>query len=184
MITLEMIKKKGEDVFLGNYMDITRPHLAEIGNHSAIDSFFYCTTQLLVGDYVHVSAQVSVIGGKDSYLKLDHFSFVAMGSRLICGSEDYTAGGLIGSTIPAKYKAPTKIAPITFEAFAGCGVNTIVMPGVTLAMGTMIGAGSVVTKSTEPWGIYLGQPAKLIKFRSPENIAKTLEYARELGYNY
>lgn len=175
-------KKIGEDFFLGKYTDITRPHLCEFGNHTAIDSFFYCTTQLLVGDYVHVSAQVSVIGGADSYLKLDHFSFVAMGSRLICGSEDYTAGGLIGSTIPKEYKAPTKLAPITFKKFAGCGVNTIIMPGVILAEGTMVGAGSVVTKSTEPWGIYLGSPAKLIKFRSKENIEKTIEYAMKLGY--
>lgn len=177
-------KSVGEDFFLGNYVDISRPNLVEVGKHTAIDSFFYCTTQLLIGDYVHIAPHVSVIGGKDSYLKLSDFSFVAAGSRIICGSEDYTAGGLIGSTIPEKYKAPVKIAPVTFEPFAGVGTNTVIMPGITLAMGSMIGAGAVVTKSTKPWGIYLGTPAKLVRVRTPEDIAKTLAYAKELGYTY
>ena len=180
MDILEQFNKFGEDVFLGKYCDITRPQLCEIGNHSAIDSFFYCTTKLLVGDYVHVSAHVSAIGGASSYLKLDDFSFVAMGSRLICGSENYTDDVLIGPTIPMKYKGDIKIAPITFERFSGVGVNVVVMPGVTIAEGSVVGANSLVTKSTEPWTVYIGTPARPVKTRPH---VKIFEYAKELGYN-
>lgn len=185
MNNINQFRKVGEDVFVGKYVDISRPHLVDVGSHVAIDSFFFCTTELLIGDYVHVAPHVSVIGGGfGTYLKLGDFSFVAAGSRIICGSEDYTAGGLMGATIPQEYRAPIKLSPVTFEPFAGCGTGCIIMPGVTLAMGSMIGAGSVVTKSTEPFAVYLGSPAKLVKLRTPEDIAKTLQYAKALGYEY
>jgi len=40
------------------------------------------------------------------------------------------------------------------------------MPGVTLETGTVVGAGAVVTKSTEPYSVVVGVPAKRIKSRS------------------
>lgn len=175
----------GEDVRFDNFVEFKRPTYAKVGKHVAIDSFFYCSTQITIGDYVHIGPSVSVIGGiSETYLKLGDFSFLAAGSRVICGSEDYTAGGLMGATIPMKYRAPIKLAPVIFEPFAGVGTNTVVMPGVTLAMGSMVGAGAVVTKSTEPWCVYIGTPAKMVKMRTPEDIAKTLAYAKELGYEY
>lgn len=177
----DLFKSVGEDVFLGKYCDITRPELCSIGNHSAIDSFFYCTTKLIVGDYVHISAQVSAIGGKDTFLKVGDFAFIATGSRLVCGSEDYTADGLAGPTIPTKYKAlnTMKLSPIILERFSGIGVNVSVMPGVTIAEGSVVGANSVVTRSTEPWTVYVGSPARPVKVRPH---VKILEYAKELGY--
>ena len=45
------------------------------------------------------------------------------------------------------------------------GANSIILDGVTLAKGTVIGAGSIVTKSTTEYGIYCGNPAKFIKER-------------------
>ena len=44
------------------------------------------------------------------------------------------------------------------------------MPGVHLTEGTAVGAMSLVRKSTEPWSIYLGNPAKKIKKRSKERL--------------
>lgn len=176
---LEEFEYVGEDVFLGRFCEITRPQICSIGNHSAIDAFFYCTTKLLIGDYVHISSHVSVIGGKDSHLKMGDFSFIATGSRVVCGSEDYTADGLVGPIVPKQYKAETKIQPVTFERFSGVGVNVSIMPGVVLAEGSVVGANSLVTKSTEPWTVYVGSPAKPVKMRPYENI---LKYAKEMGY--
>ena len=45
------------------------------------------------------------------------------------------------------------------------GLNVIIMPGITISKGCIIAAGAVLTKSTEPYGIYGGVPAKLIKLR-------------------
>lgn len=45
------------------------------------------------------------------------------------------------------------------------GLNVIIMPGVKISSGCIIAAGAVLTKDTEPYGIYGGVPAKLIRFR-------------------
>ncbi len=45
------------------------------------------------------------------------------------------------------------------------GFGAQVMAGVTVADGCVIGAGAVVTKDTEPYGVYVGVPAKLKKYR-------------------
>ena len=43
--------------------------------------------------------------------------------------------------------------------------NAVITSDVTLAKGTVVGAGAVVTKSTEPYTIVAGVPAKLIARR-------------------
>ena len=45
------------------------------------------------------------------------------------------------------------------------GANAVVTPGVSLGEGTVVGAGSVVTSSTEPYSIVAGAPARKIGTR-------------------
>ena len=47
----------------------------------------------------------------------------------------------------------------------GCwlGARVVVLPGVTIGRGCVIGAGSVVTKDTEPDGLYVGAPARRLR---------------------
>ena len=42
------------------------------------------------------------------------------------------------------------------------GVNSSIIDGVNIAEGCVIGAGATVTRDTEPWGVYIGTPAKRI----------------------
>jgi galactoside O-acetyltransferase len=44
------------------------------------------------------------------------------------------------------------------------GARSVIMP-VTIGDGCVIGAGSFVNKDCEPWGIYVGSPAKKIGTR-------------------
>lgn len=42
------------------------------------------------------------------------------------------------------------------------GAAAVILPGVHLAEGTVVAAGSVVTKSTEPYSVVAGVPARVI----------------------
>ena len=171
----------GEDVFISKSAEITRPNLCSIGNHVAIDSFFYCTTKLQVGDYVHISPHVAVIGGQHTGLFVGDFCFISVGARMVCGSELFQGEGLIGPLIPDAYKDQQKLEPIYLQRFSGACANSVVMPGVTLAEGSILGANSFLKESTEPWTIYAGSPARPIKSRKKETM---YVYARKLGYEY
>jgi len=46
------------------------------------------------------------------------------------------------------------------------GTCSVILPGVTIEEGTSVGAMSMVVKSTLPWSVYFGVPAKKIKDRS------------------
>jgi galactoside O-acetyltransferase len=169
-------KRIGEDVFISEESLIKRPHLCEIGSHNAIDNGVTISTQLVMGDYIHIAPFVVVIGGEKSKLILEDFTFIASGTKVVCGSEDYTGGGLIGPTIPEEYRK-INYNTVKFERFAGCGVNCSIMPGVTLAEGSILGANSLLTKDTEPWTIYVGSPAKAVKLREKETI---MNYSKKI----
>ena len=57
------------------------------------------------------------------------------------------------------------IKPVVIMNDVWLGFNVIVLPGCTISEGCIIAAGAVVTKSTLPFGIYAGIPAKLLNFR-------------------
>ncbi|HSP95688.1 MAG TPA: acyltransferase [Candidatus Dormibacteraeota bacterium] len=52
--------------------------------------------------------------------------------------------------------------PVTIGDDVWIGANAVVLPGVTVATGTVIGAGAVVTRDTAPYAIVAGVPARQI----------------------
>lgn len=54
---------------------------------------------------------------------------------------------------------------IIIEDDVWIGANAVILKNVTLGQGCVVGAGSVVTKSVEPYAIVVGNPAKFIKYR-------------------
>ncbi len=60
--------------------------------------------------------------------------------------------------------------PITIGGGVWIGADVTILPGVKIADGCVIGAGAVVTKSTQPDGLYVGNPSKRIKDLSEESV--------------
>lgn len=54
---------------------------------------------------------------------------------------------------------------VVIENDVWIAANVTILPGVVLSEGCVIGAGSIVTSSTEPYCLYVGSPARKIKGR-------------------
>jgi phosphonate metabolism protein (transferase hexapeptide repeat family) len=54
------------------------------------------------------------------------------------------------------------------------GHGAIVLPGVEIGTGAAIGAGAVVTKDVPPFAVAVGNPARVLRFRFPEEIRADL----------
>jgi len=168
---------------MDNYFhsDVEIKHLTSIGDHTAIDKGFYCTTQLILGDYIHIGPYATVIGGKDTLLHCKGFNNIMAGARIICGSDRFDGSGLFGAMIPKELKGTQIIEPVIMEEFSNIGTNSIVMPGSRLRQGVLVAAGSLLMGDTEEWGVYKGNPAKLVKIIDK---TKILQNAKQLGYEF
>jgi|TARA_R110000772_G_scaffold1896_1_gene6464 acetyltransferase-like isoleucine patch superfamily enzyme len=171
--------KVGEDVILDKDILIRQSETATIGNHVSIDKGFYSTTKLHVGDYVHIAPYVTIIGGKTGEFTCKGFNNIMAGARIVCGSDRFDDSGLFGAMIPNELKGRQIIKPIIMEEFSNIGSNAIVMPGTILRKGVLLSAGSLLIGDTEEWGVYKGNPAKLVK---KIDGSKIIEMAKKLGY--
>ncbi|GMQ60200.1 CatB-related O-acetyltransferase [Vallitalea sediminicola] len=67
--------------------------------------------------------------------------------------------------IPMIEQDVTKPMKVFIKDDVWIGARTIILPGVTIGEGSVVGAGSVVTKDVEPYSIVGGTPARKIKSR-------------------
>ena len=65
----------------------------------------------------------------------------------------------------AKPRFDLKLGEVTLDDGAWAAVRSTLLPGSRLASHAVLGAGSVLSGDTEPYGIYVGTPARKVKER-------------------
>jgi acetyltransferase-like isoleucine patch superfamily enzyme len=159
----------GSNVKVYKMAIILSPQNVTLGSDIIIDDFVFIGAhkRLVLGNRVHISSHSSITGG--GRVLLSDFSGMGSGARLISGTDDFTEGRLNGSAIPQEFRE-THRGTIILEPHAIIGTNAVVLPDVTIGEGATVGAGSVVTRSLEPWGVYVGSPARRIKTRPRDTV--------------
>jgi acetyltransferase-like isoleucine patch superfamily enzyme len=168
------------DNFIGDFVTAKFDLWDIVGDHIAVDNGFYCGTKLTLGSYVHISANVTVVGGKESELILEDFTFLSAGTNVVCASD--TIDRLIGPNIPENFRPNTKPGIVHLMPFSGTFSNVVLAPDVTLGLGSIVAANSFLTSDTEPWTVYAGNPAKPIKKRNKEQILKDAKSLTGIDY--
>lgn len=167
-------KSLGTNVRISDKASIYEPEKIQIGKNSRIDDFCVISGKVTIGRNVHIAVFCNVAGGEKG-ITLEDFSGLAYGSHVFTQSDDYSGLTLTNPTVPDKYKREIKKA-IVIGRHSIVGTNSLIFPGVVLAEGTSVGALSMVTKSTEEWSVYFGNPAKRIKARKRDLLKLEGEY--------
>lgn len=123
-----------------------RPKLIrKMGCHVGKNTFF--------GDYVRMDTSYA------DMIYIGDFAHITSGCRILCHQRDLSNYCQGDNAADLGYK--------TGEVHIGKGVmvgmETLIMPGVTIGDGAIIGAGSIVTNDIPAWTIAVGRPAKVIK---------------------
>lgn len=150
----------------------------DFGNYIIIDdfAFIYAKEKIKIGDFVHIASFTSISGGGG--LIMEDFSVISSGSRIVTGTDDFKYSGFGNSTIATEFRNLT-IDKIKIEKFAIIGGNCVLLPGVTIGEGSSVGAGSVVTRDLEPWGIFIGN--RKVGERNKEEILKNHQKFKALS---
>ena len=112
-----------------------------------------------VGKGVFIGDHVKVDQNHADLITLEDHVHVASGTRLLCHQRDLS-NYCIGDDYA---KLGYKLAPIHMKKGSLVGMESFVMPGVTIGEGAIVGAGSLVTKDIPAWTIATGRPAKVVK---------------------
>lgn len=151
----------------------------EIGDYSRIDDFCVISGKVKIGRYCHITPMCLVAGGAPG-ITFSDFTTIAYGVKIFAQSDDYSGGSLTNSLIPKKYKNEI-FEPVVLGRQVIVGSNSIVMPGVHIGEGCSVGAMSLVNKSTDPWGIYFGVPAKRMKERKKNILELEKQFLTEIS---
>lgn len=112
--------------------------MSYIGSYTSINRNSVLRGKFSIGEYCAIAPNCSIIGVNHGFSDLE---------------------------APIKKQPVTSKGGIVVENNVWVGANCVVLDGVTIGEGSVIGAGSIVTKSIPPYSIAVGNPCKVIKSR-------------------
>lgn len=133
--------RSGKAFSIGYGADIRSPDFATFGNNVAIGRNFLCDNNLVIGDRVLISSNVSLIG------------------------HDHDTSDPVRPVYDAPLMPPAT-THIEDEVFIGFGVT--ILGSVRIGKGCIVGAGSLVTCDLPAGAICVGTPAKFVRWRSAD----------------
>ena len=112
-----------------------------------------------VGKGVFIGDHVVVDLSHADLIEIDDYAHITGGCRLLCHQRDLSNYYIGDNAALCGYK----LGKIHIGKGCMIGMETMIMPGVTIGEGAIVGAGSLVTKDIPAWTVATGRPAKVVK---------------------
>jgi|CXWL01.1.fsa_nt_gi acetyltransferase-like isoleucine patch superfamily enzyme len=135
----------GDNLHIGARTRIWAPKQVTVGDNVYIGKDVLIEANCEIGDYCLVANRVAIVGRHDH-----DFSAIGFPVRF---------APWVGSD---RFPNPYSEEKAVIESDVWLGYGAIVLTGMTIGRGSIIAAGSVVTKDIPPYSIAAGVPAKVI----------------------
>ena len=138
-----------------------------IGAHSYMNNFGYLRSGVFIGRFCSIGRRVTLGAGGHWMSGVSTSPFLSGGPA----HRNYTARQL--EEIDLRNDASDTFQTI-IQSDVWIGDGAIVRPGVTIGVGAVVGANSVVTRDVAPFEVVGGVPSKHIRSRFPVEVSEKL----------
>ena len=166
-VIVEQDVKIGNNVTLGNFVRIMPG--TRIGDNTLIMDYVKLMPDTIIGnnckldDYVNTSGYVEI----GNNVRIKRCSMIGQAVKI---EDDAWIGSGVTTT---RIKYPKTIDEenekeewIHIKKRAMVGSKSLLLAGTTIGEGAVVAAGAIVSKDCEPYGIYIGCPARLVRYRN------------------
>lgn len=132
-----------------------------------------------IGNYSSINGPGTQIGSRINGISIGNFCSIASGvviqeyyHKYNRATSYYINRNIFGKDLSLDIYSK---GSIKIEDDVWIGANSVILSGVTIGRGSIIGAGSIVTKNVPRYSIAAGNPAKVIKSRFHPKVISYLE---------
>lgn len=145
------IKVEGGSHIKGELLVFAYGGEIEIGKNSFIGEFSHVWSgeKIVIGNNVLISHNVNIIDTNSH--EFNHIERAKTFKDIVTNGHPITKGSISTS-------------PIIIKDYAWINFNSVILKGVTIGEGSIVAAGSVVTKDVPDYAIVGGNPAKILKY--------------------
>jgi virginiamycin A acetyltransferase len=137
----------GGDVEIGRYTSVNGPNTFLVSKNGKIK----------IGNFCSIARNVQIQGVYHNYNRVTTSSIFKSFFKEHDSDEFICKGDII------------------IEHDVWIGANSVILSGIKIGRGSVIAAGSIVTKNVEPYSVVAGNPAKKIRSRFSDDIINELE---------
>jgi acetyltransferase-like isoleucine patch superfamily enzyme len=173
--TPDLKKRKfnvGKKVFISQRATIINPENLVIGNNVRIDDgvIIICKKKMYIGSNVHIAPYTII----RSHQKLIIKNYVAISSfvDIFTSIDSSFQKNSFSHALLKNYKMKPFSKPIVINSYSSIGSHSVILPGAHISAGTFIGALTLINFKTENWGVYAGNPARLLFKKDSKKIKK------------
>ena len=172
------LKSFGENVLISRNARIYGAENIVMGNHVRIDDFAVLSGHIEIGNYVHIAVDCAFFAGKAGIVFSD-FTTTSSRVAVYAESDDYSGKSMTNPMVVDSCKNIVS-GKVVLGKHVVVGTGSTILPGVTIGEGCSVGSMTLVNRSLEPWGIYVGIPAKRLRERSKELLKLEEKYYKTI----
>lgn len=157
----------GQNVLISRNAKFYNPQNIKLASNIRIDDFCVLSagSSIEIEDYVHIAVGCTLIGNGE--IHLSKFAGLSSNVAIYSSSDDFSGNYLTGPTITIDFRNVNS-AKVFIGRHVIIGSGSIILPNAIIEDGVAVGALTVIRKRCKAFGIYLGNPARLIKERKKD----------------